>query len=120
MTSHPIPAAALKESMALSGHTGSGKTYAAKSAVEILLARCERVCIIDPTGVWYGPGSSANGEVVQTNPSHQSSSLTGLLAGLIPKETSECSLESIELWACALLSTGQFARRPTVRANIFD
>jgi hypothetical protein len=58
---HPIPAEALKESVAIVGRTGSGKSYAAKGAVETLLRDGGRVCIIDPTGVWYGLRSSADG-----------------------------------------------------------
>lgn len=36
------------------GKTGSGKTYAARGEVEILLDEGARVIIIDPTGAWYG------------------------------------------------------------------
>lgn len=36
------------------GKTGSGKTYAARGEVEILLDEGARVVIIDPTGAWYG------------------------------------------------------------------
>ena len=35
---HPIPEAALRESVAIVGRTGSGKSYAARGAVELLLA----------------------------------------------------------------------------------
>lgn len=59
---HPIPAEALKESIAIVGRRGSGKSYAAKGAVELLLRDQARVCIIDPTGVWYGLRSSASGK----------------------------------------------------------
>jgi DNA segregation ATPase FtsK/SpoIIIE-like protein len=49
--------------MAIVGRTGSGKTYAAKGAiVEPLLTLNRRVCIIDPTGVWWGLRSSADGK----------------------------------------------------------
>lgn len=58
---YPIPAAALKESVAFIGRTGSGKSYAAKGAVEQLLRDGARVCIVDPTGVWFGLRSSADG-----------------------------------------------------------
>lgn len=41
--------------LAIMGKTGSGKTYAAKVIVEhLLLDDAARVCIIDPTGVWWG------------------------------------------------------------------
>lgn len=59
---YPVPTAALKESVAIIGRTGSGKTFAAKGAVETLLADGARVCIIDPTGVWFGLRSSADGK----------------------------------------------------------
>jgi hypothetical protein len=59
---HPIPDAAVKESGAIIGRTGSGKTYVAKGLVERLLSEEARVCIIDPTGVWWGLRSSADGK----------------------------------------------------------
>lgn len=62
MTAYPIPAEALKQSIAFVGRTGSGKSYAAKSAVEQLLRDGARVCIIDPTSVWHGLRSSADGK----------------------------------------------------------
>ena len=37
MTAHPIPDAALDQPLCIVGTVGSGKTYAAKSAVERLL-----------------------------------------------------------------------------------
>jgi hypothetical protein len=43
------------------GRTGSGKTFALKAAVEALLNEGARVCILDPTGVWYGLRSNAKG-----------------------------------------------------------
>lgn len=43
------------------GKTGSGKTYAAKGIVERLIRRRQRVCIVDPTGVWWGLKASADG-----------------------------------------------------------
>jgi DNA helicase HerA-like ATPase len=36
------------------GKTGSGKSNAAKVIVEEQLIAGERVCIIDPTGAWWG------------------------------------------------------------------
>jgi len=46
--------AALAQHSAIIGKTGSGKTYAAKLHAERLLADKARVCIIDPTGAWWG------------------------------------------------------------------
>lgn len=60
-TPYPIPEAALRESVAVVGRTGSGKSYAIRGAVETLLREDARVCIIDPTGVWHGLRSNAKG-----------------------------------------------------------
>lgn len=57
-----IPVEAFRDSVAVLGRTGSGKTYAAKGAIESMLERGERVVVIDPTGVWYGLRSSADGK----------------------------------------------------------
>lgn len=62
MTRHPVPDKALKEAVAIIGRIGSGKTYAAKGMVERVLDEQTRVCIIDPTGVWYGLRSSSDGK----------------------------------------------------------
>lgn len=59
---HPIPDAALARTTAIVGTTGAGKSYAARSAVENLLDARRRVCIVDPTGVWYGLRTSAAGD----------------------------------------------------------
>lgn len=40
--------------VAIVGRIGSGKTYAAKSMVELELAANARVCVVDPTGAWWG------------------------------------------------------------------
>jgi hypothetical protein len=57
-----IPDAAFRETVAIVGRTGSGKTYAARGQVERLLEQGDRVCIIDPTGVWHGLRASADGK----------------------------------------------------------
>jgi uncharacterized protein len=49
-----IPSAALDDRLGFLGTAGSGKTYAAGTAVECLLDRKSRVVIIDPLGVWWG------------------------------------------------------------------
>lgn len=54
MAGNPIPIAALENHIAILAKTGSGKSNAAKTVVEGLLDRGERVCVIDPTGTWYG------------------------------------------------------------------
>lgn len=59
--SHPIPKDALDDRLAFVGGSGSGKTYAAGTAVERLLSDGARVVIIDPLGVWYGLRLAADG-----------------------------------------------------------
>jgi hypothetical protein len=59
---YPIPDAALSQHIAILGKTGSGKTYAAKGAVENILTDGGRVCVVDPTGAWHGLRSSATGK----------------------------------------------------------
>lgn len=60
--SHPIPRAALDDRLGFIGTSGSGKTYAAGTAVEILLSNKSRVVIIDPLGVWWGLRLNADGK----------------------------------------------------------
>lgn len=57
-----IPSDVLQKHLGILGINGSGKTYTAKGCVETLLDRKERVCVIDPTGVWWGLKSSASGK----------------------------------------------------------
>lgn len=58
----PVPTAAVLQHIAVLGKTGSGKSYAVRGVVEDLLDQGERVCIIDPTGVWYGLRTLADGK----------------------------------------------------------
>ncbi|MCW5777337.1 MAG: DUF853 family protein [Phycisphaeraceae bacterium] len=51
----------LTQHLAIVGKTGSGKTYTAKGLVEGLLEAGRRVCVLDPTGAWWGLRSSADG-----------------------------------------------------------
>ncbi|MFO1155228.1 MAG: DUF87 domain-containing protein [Rhodospirillales bacterium] len=53
--------AVIERHLVVLGKTGSGKTYAAKGIVERLVHRRRRVCIIDPTGVWWGLKATAEG-----------------------------------------------------------
>jgi len=65
---HPPPLtddrleALLAGHVAILGRTGSGKSYVAKGWVERLLRLGRRVCVIDPTGVWWGLKASADGK----------------------------------------------------------
>lgn len=51
---HPVPEAALEHHIAVLGKTGSGKSYAAQGIVERLIAKRQRVCVIDPTDRYWG------------------------------------------------------------------
>lgn len=62
MSRFPAPPEAMEEHSAIIGKTGAGKTYTAKGFAEDLLAEGARFCVIDPTGVWWGLKSSADGE----------------------------------------------------------
>lgn len=57
-----IPAAALENHIAILGKTGSGKSNVAKVLAEKLMDAGERVCVIDPTGTWFGLRLMANGK----------------------------------------------------------
>lgn len=59
---HPIPRAALDDRLGFLGTSGSGKTYNAGTAVELLLASKARVVILDPLGVWWGLRLLADGK----------------------------------------------------------
>lgn len=58
----PIPKDALDDRLAIIGTSGSGKTYAAGTAVETLLKQGARVIVIDPLDVWWGLRLSADGK----------------------------------------------------------
>lgn len=57
-----IPEDALLHHLAILGKTGAGKTTAAKGWIERLLDEARRVCIVDPTGVWWGLRLDASGK----------------------------------------------------------
>lgn len=57
-----IPLDVMDQHLAVVGKVGSGKTYCAKGLVERLLDTGRRVCVIDPTGAWWGLQSSADGK----------------------------------------------------------
>lgn len=59
---HPIPHKALDDRLGFIGTSGSGKTYNAGTAIEILLASRARTVIIDPLGVWWGLRLLADGK----------------------------------------------------------
>ena len=51
---YPVPDAIFEQHSAWLATSGAGKTTAVKGGVERILARGERVVVIDPTGVWWG------------------------------------------------------------------
>ena len=51
---YPVPDAVFEQHSAWLATSGAGKTTAVKGGVERMLARGERVVIVDPTGVWWG------------------------------------------------------------------
>lgn len=64
------------------GKTGSGKSNASKVIVEAQLADGERVCIVDPTGAWWGlrlnpDGSPSQFKVVIFGGNHADVPITG-------------------------------------------
>ena len=58
----PIPHEALDDRLGFVGTAGSGKTYGAGTAVELLLHRKSRAAIVDPLGVWWGLRLRADGK----------------------------------------------------------
>lgn len=73
--------AVVERHLAVLGKTGSGKTYAAKGIVERLIRRRRRVCVIDPTGVWWGLKAASDG-----NPSQLPVAVLGGDHGDLPLE----------------------------------
>lgn len=57
-----IPDSALADCAAIIGRVGAGKSYTARGLVERVLDRGERLCVIDPTGVWWGLRLGADGK----------------------------------------------------------
>lgn len=62
MKPYPIPDDALDDRFAFVGISGSGKTYAATTAVERLLDKQQKVVLVDPLGVSWGLRVKANGK----------------------------------------------------------
>lgn len=60
-TAQSIPKDALDDRLAFVGTSGSGKTYAAGTAVERLLSAGAKVVIVDPLDVWWGLRVKADG-----------------------------------------------------------
>lgn len=60
--SYPIPADALDDRLAITGTSGSGKTYATMGAIARLLGGGARVIGVDPLGVMWGLRIMADGK----------------------------------------------------------
>jgi DNA replication protein DnaC len=60
--------AVVEQHLVVLGKTGTGKTYAAKGIAERLLRRRQRVCIVDPTGVWWGLKATADRTLARAQP----------------------------------------------------
>lgn len=63
-----IPPEALESHIGVIGKTGSGKSNLAKVMAEELMAAGERVCVIDPTGTWWGLRLKKTGKPSQFKP----------------------------------------------------
>lgn len=57
-----IPSAALERHIGILGKTGSGKSNTAKTIAERIMADNGRVCVLDPTGTWWGIRLSPDGK----------------------------------------------------------
>lgn len=55
MTERSVPLAVYDHNVAILDRTGSGRSDAARGIVEHWLGTGRRVCIVDPTEVWFGP-----------------------------------------------------------------
>ena len=56
-----FPDEAFRNHIGILGKTGSGKTTTAKGFAESLMDEGRRLCVIDPTGVWWGLRLLADG-----------------------------------------------------------
>lgn len=63
-----IPPAALESHIGILGKTGSGKSNFAKVIAEKLMHAGERVCVIDPTGTWWGLRLNPDGKPSRFKP----------------------------------------------------
>lgn len=57
-----LPSELAARTQAILAMKGMGKTYLAMKETEEMLKRKQQVCCLDPTGVWYGLRSSADGK----------------------------------------------------------
>ena len=83
ISTHGIPSQSLERHIAILGKTGSGKSNLAKLITEDLLKQQSRVCVIDPTGTWWGVRLKANGK----SPSGHSCVIFGGQHGDLPLQS---------------------------------
>lgn len=105
-----LPDDALDDRLAIVGTSGSGKTYAAKGWVELLLTAAARVAMIDPLGVWWGLRAAADGmaagyPVVVFGGRHAdvplNETMGGPLGRLIASQALACVVDLSELGSAA-------------------
>jgi len=58
---YPLPLAVLVDAVAILARRGAGKTYTGAVLVEEAIEHKHPVVVLDPTGVWWGLRSSADG-----------------------------------------------------------
>ena len=63
-----FPEEAFRNHIGILGRTGSGKTTTAKGFAESLIDAGRRICVIDPTGVWWGLRLLADGRTPRLSP----------------------------------------------------
>jgi uncharacterized protein len=56
-----FPEEAFRNHIGIRGKTGSGKTTTTKGFAESLIEAGRRICVTDPTGVWWGLRMLADG-----------------------------------------------------------
>lgn len=57
-----LPIDAVTSTFAILAQRGAGKSYCASVMAEDMLEANQRICVLDPTGAWYGLQSSADGK----------------------------------------------------------
>lgn len=104
-----LPIDVVTQKCAFMGRTGSGKTYAATKAAELMLDAGAQVLVIDPVGVWYGLRLDKDG----TSPSGIDIPIFGGLHGDIPLEPTAGALIAdlvVDRALSAILDVSQWER----------